>query len=544
MKRILALVMTFFILSPQANTVIDNLSHFNPQSVFKNYTANPKEASIKPGEGNDVLKSKGLNEVSQNKKAAELYNHVQSRGKVSPNSNSSEMVEAEKILEQADNVLKGGCYKVKGECDRTTTQKTCQEYLSYSSRQCQRLRNVSVKSSTRTITRKIARSYRNEQVVNLGLCSQFDRSCTKANTVKVSDTCEKLSVSVSAFGRKLKVKSNATCQKPVVTVELPYFSYFSEMTIKIVEYDSQDRFDVSSCNIGNQQEQCVLKRSECLNPSTTKVINGIRIYRDCWGEVSYYQCGKIAQSNCEPLFKQNCSQIKSTCQSHDNNLCQQFEQTFSCITEICAKDKEICIDKIPGSDGDSSKDELSQDFGEGVSKLGTLVGVAEDVYKNQITNGDPHVFEGNSKECKKHPLGIKDCCTGSGWGGWVVHCPKDLQDLIKAKTEGRVVSLGSYKKKKWRSRHYVYCVFPSKLAGIVQIQGRGGQLGLSFGSATAPNCQGLTPEQLERINFSRLDLSALEQDFISKKKLPDDFSSSQNNQNHIKSLYQRGASHG
>ena len=69
MKRILALVMTFFILSPQANTVIDNLSHFNPQSVFKNYTANPKEASIKPGEGNDVLKSKGLNEVSQNKKA-------------------------------------------------------------------------------------------------------------------------------------------------------------------------------------------------------------------------------------------------------------------------------------------------------------------------------------------------------------------------------------------------------------------------------------------------------------------------------------------
>ena len=543
MKRILALIMTPFILSAQANTVIDNLSHFNPQSVFKNYTANPKEASIKPGEGNDVLKSNGLSEVSQNKKAAELYNHVQSRGKVSPNSNSAEMVAAEKILEQADNVLKGGCYQVKGECNRTTTQKTCLEYLSYSSRQCQRLRNVSVKSSTRTITRKIARSYRNEQVVNLGRCDQFDRSCTKANTVKVSDTCEKLSVSVSAFGRKLKVKSNATCQKPVVTVELPYFSYFSEMTIKIVEYDSQDRFDVSSCNIGNQQEQCVLERSECSNPSTTKVINGIRIYRDCWGEVSHYQCGKIASSNCDSLFEQGCSQIKSICQSHDNNLCQQFEQTFSCTTEICAKDKEICMDKIPGSDSDSSKDELSQDFGEGVSKLGALVGVAEDVYKNQITNGDPHVFEGNSKECKKHPLGIKDCCTGSGWGGWVVHCPKDLQDLIKAKTEGRVVSLGSYKKKKWRSRHYVYCVFPSKLAGIVQIQGRGGQLGLSFGSATAPNCQGLTPEQLERINFSRLDLSALEQDFISKKKLPDDFSSSQNNQNHIKSLYQRSAAH-
>lgn len=545
MKRMFAFIIIAFVLPGHANTVIDNLSRFNPKTVFENYTDNPKEASINPGEGNDVLKSKGLNEVSQNKKAAELYNHVQSRGKVSSNPNSSEMVEAEKILEQADDVLKGGCYKVKGECSRATTQKTCQEYLSYSSKQCQRQRNVSVKSSTRIITRKIARSYHNEQVVNLERCAQFERSCTKANTVKVSDTCEKLSVSVSVFGRELKVKTQPTCQKPELTVVLPYFSYLSDMTIKVTEYDSKDSFNTSSCNISNQEEQCILERAECLNPKTVKVINGIRIYRDCWGEIEHYQCGKISRSNCESLFKQGCSQIKSTCQSQAGNLCHQFEQTFSCTSETCAKDKEICMDNIPGSDGkgDQSKAELSQDFGEGVSKLGALIGVADDVYKNQITNGEPHVFKGDAKECKKHPLGIRDCCTDSGWGGWVVHCPKDLQDLIKAKSEGRVVSLGSYKKKKWKSRHYAYCVFPSKLAGIIQIQGRGGQLGLSFGSATLPNCSGLTPEQLERIDFSRLDLSALEQEFISKKKLPDDFSSSQSNQNHIRALHQRGKAH-
>jgi len=541
----LFVIMTVLILPVHAKTVIDNLRHFNPGSVFEHYTDNPKEASIKPGEGNDVLKSRGLNEVSRNKKAAELYNHVQSRGKVSPNPNSSEMVEAEKILEQADNVLNGGYYKVKGECKRTTSQKICQETLSYNSRQCQKLRKVSVQASTRTIRRKITRRHRNEQVINIERCARFDWACTKANTIKISDTCEKLSVTVSVYGRNLEVKTQPTCKKPEFKVALPYFSYFSDMTIKVTEYDSKDGFNTTSCNIGNQEEHCILERSECLNPKTTKVINGIPIYRDCWGDIEHYQCGKITRSNCEPLFQQGCSQVKSTCQSQKGNLCRQFEQTFSCTKETCAKEKEICMDNIPGSDGESDKSqpETSQDFGEGVSKLGALVGIADDVYKNQITSGEPHVFQGKSKECKKHPFGIRDCCKDSGWGGWVVHCPKDLQELIKAKSEGRVVSLGYYKKRKWRSRHYVYCVFPSKLAGIVQIQGRGGQLGLSFGSAKAPNCRGLTPEQLERIDFSRLNLSALEQDFISKKKLPDNLSSSQNNQNHINALYQRRAAH-
>lgn len=545
MKRMLAFIIIAFVLPGHANTVIDNLSRFNPRSVFENYTDNPKEASIEPGEGEDILKSAGINEVNQNKKAAELYKHIQSRGKVQPNSESSEMKEAERLLEQADDVLKGGCYKVKDACKRTTTQKICQEFLSYTNRQCQKLRNVSIQTSTRSITRKISRSYRNEQVINLGQCPQFDWSCTKTNTIKVADTCEKLSVSVSVYGRELKVKAQPTCQKPELTVALPYFSYFSDMTIKVTEYDSKDSFNTPFCNIGNQEEQCMLERAECLNPNTAKIINGIRIYRDCWGEVEHYQCGKITRSSCQGLFQEGCSQVKSTCQSQNGNLCLQFEQEFSCTVENCTKEKEVCIKKIPCSDGSCNQTnaEVSQDFGEGISKLGALVGVADDVYQNQISNGEPHVFKGDAKECKKHPLGIRDCCTDSGWGGWVVHCPKDLQDLIKAKSEGRVVSLGSYKKKKWKSRHYAYCVFPSKLAGIIQIQGRGGQLGLSFGSATLPNCSGLTPEQLERIDFSRLDLSALEQEFISKKKLPDDFSSSQSNQNHIRALHQRGKAH-
>lgn len=545
MSRLIVLIVLAFALPVHADSVMDKLSHFNPQDVFKNYTNNPSQVSLKPGEGQDTLKSAATNEVSQNKKANELYSHVQSRGKVKPNSNSTEMLDAEKLLEQADDVLKGGCYKVKDSCKRTQEKKTCLESLSFTSRQCQKPRTVTIESSTRTINRRISRNYQNEQTINLTECPQFDWSCTKANTVNIGETCEKLQVSASIYGYTLNVKRQPTCQNPEFTLDIPLFGYYSDLTISVAEYDSKDSFNKPSCNITSQTEQCTLERAECISPNTARIINGISIYRDCWGTVEYYQCGKVTYSSCSAILNEGCYQVQSTCKAQNGNICYKFEQEFSCSKEICSKEKEVCIKKVPCADGKCNQtiEEISKDFGEGVSKLGALIGTADDVYQNQVTSGTPQVFRGDSKECKKHPLGVRDCCKDSGWGGWVVHCPKDLQDLIKAKSEGRVVSLGSYKKKKWRSRHYVYCVFPSKLAGIVQIQGRGGQLGLSFGSATAPNCSGLTPEQLERIDFSALNLSALEQEFTSKKRLPDDLSSSQNNASHIEVLHQKGKPH-
>ncbi|MDF1931748.1 hypothetical protein PGH45_19140 [Legionella pneumophila] len=35
----------------------------------------------------------------------------------------------------------------------------------------------------------------------------------------------------------------------------------------------------------------------------------------------------------------------------------------------------------------------------------------------------------------------------------------------------------------------------------------GGQLGIPYGTAQYPDCRGLTPEELKRINFASLDLS-------------------------------------
>jgi type-F conjugative transfer system pilin assembly protein TrbC len=158
---------------------------------------------------------------------------------------------------------------------------------------------------------------------------------------------------------------------------------------------------------------------------------------------------------------------------------------------------------------DTTKPDVSDDMNEGLGRLLAVVGSAEDAAGHQTHAYEASIFGGTAQTCKKYPLGARDCCTDGGFLDGLIHCPLDMQALQRAKHEHRVVSLGWYKRHKGGSRHYVYCVFPNKLAGIVQIQGRGAQLGISFGHAKAPNCRGLTPEELAHVNFKHLDLSAL-----------------------------------
>ncbi len=49
------------------------------------------------------------------------------------------------------------------------------------------------------------------------------------------------------------------------------------------------------------------------------------------------------------------------------------------------------------------------------------------------------------------------------------------------------------------------------MARLIQQNGRA-QLGTGFGSPEAPDCEGLSPEQLSRIDFSRINFSEIFED--------------------------------
>jgi len=66
-----------------------------------------------------------------------------------------------------------------------------------------------------------------------------------------------------------------------------------------------------------------------------------------------------------------------------------------------------------------------------------------------------------------------------------------------------------------------YCVFDSKLAQIVQQQGRQWQLGMGFGSAESPDCSGINIPQVQALDFSRMDFKNFYADLEGGSAIPD-----------------------
>lgn len=527
------------------------LKGFNPATVLKGYTANPGESALQPQEGSNALGAAGLNALKNNGAANEVYSQAGSRAKAKSNPNSVEMQYAEKLLENPGSVLDGACYKQSGECKNQSVVKTCDESVHYTTSSCKDTLNVLVKPITQSFSRSVTPSrFQSTATFDLQACSARDWRCTTANTAVIVPNCEHLAVSVSRYNQAMLVTKQPTCNDPSVTVQFSgWGGYSTPLLVNITEYVSEDQWSTRDCErikTEHAKSLCIMDSSQsCLEPNQTKVIGGISIKRSCWGRGYDYQCAAVEESACTPLINQGCSQTGSTCVQAKVNRCERYSQTFSCMQQFCMPEKTVCPGKIGCSEGqcDSSKSEASDDMAEGLSRLGALAGVAGDVSANQVKSGTPAIFTGTARECKKYPLGFRDCCTDSGWGDWVKHCPQDLQVLQRAKQENRVVYLGSYKNHKLGARHYTYCIFPTKLASIVQTQGRGGQLGIPYGTAEYPNCRGLTPEELERINFAALDLSPIQQELIARMALPNNGSINNSNQSHIERLKQQGRAH-
>ncbi len=197
---------------------------------------------------------------------------------------------------------------------------------------------------------------------------------------------------------------------------------------------------------------------------------------------------------------------------------------------------------------DGTAVELSDDINEGLSRLGTVAANAQEVADKQIGSGNPAIFTGQNYQCRIAVAGIGNCCGGRAR---FLNCRAEEKALSLAITEGRAAKVGRYCAVRkvgicWEEKES-WCFFSSKLAGIIQIQGRLNQLGINFGWAqmgsNKPNCRGITPEELARINFQALNLSAITQDFKNKMVVPNAAHQSQMNQAHVEQLNAEGRAH-
>ncbi len=276
----------------------------------------------------------------------------------------------------------------------------------------------------------------------------------------------------------------------------------------------------------------VLKGTECSEPGGTKtgVMEGKPWSRTeaCWAYRDKYVTQSADNGTCQAYVDNPaCTLATRQCAFYSGEgTCLHEYATYSCESKTSGK-VMICGGDVFCLDGECDKAQSgkSNDFGEAVSQLAALAAAGKDV---AALNGiDVRAFTGQAKFCKKAAAGYSNCCKDSGWGQDIglAKCSSDEKALAKAKTNKLTVSVGEFCSKKvlgvCLEKKRSYCQFDSKLAQIVQQQGRNGQLHISFGSSKHPDCRGITVDELQQIKFDQLDLTNFYEDLMNNQKIPD-----------------------
>ncbi|MCP5152452.1 MAG: conjugal transfer protein TraN [Chromatiales bacterium] len=264
---------------------------------------------------------------------------------------------------------------------------------------------------------------------------------------------------------------------------------------------------------------CEFLERVCAEPEATRVVNGVAVTRACWRFTSRYRCmGADTEEEpyCGELRALGCTQSASRCVDRlDDGRCVEHEQTYRCPSGAAVTSAlETCGARVVCVGGDCFETDYppNGDFALAASHLGAVASAVADFDAEAM-----HIFDGDARRCRKTALGFKNCCKASGWGVdlGLAQCSESEQVLGEQREAGQCHFVGSYREGSLFNRRsfHAFCCFRSKLGRIVQEQGRA-QLDLDWGSARAPDCRGLTPEELTRIDFGALDLSEFYADAV------------------------------
>lgn len=272
---------------------------------------------------------------------------------------------------------------------------------------------------------------------------------------------------------------------------------------------------------------CFYEDEVVTQDAEARTINDYPLYLDWWQKKRSYRCHYPIKDTCMELRAKDCSQGSSICAQKIEDTCVAWQQTYQCPKgnkqasplKITGKGVPYCLD------GNCTKHDYAPntEMAEALSKLALLREL-----QGALDEESLQVFKGTTNKCRRNPLNFKDCCgSGKGWGLSLKfsECSSDEKRLVQQRQKNLCVYIGTYCSKKEKitniclSKKTSYCCFPSKIARIIQEQGRP-QLGLDWGSPKEPACQGLTVEQICQLDFSKIDLKELLDELLSKTKIP------------------------
>lgn len=312
-----------------------------------------------------------------------------------------------------------------------------------------------------------------------------------------------------------------------------------------IEYSSSEAWDNQCAALeATVGVTCDKVGSVCIDGPTTKNINGLDVSRPCWTFEDTYRCiAGPTNDNCKVLRDQGCDQLKSVCTASfpGSKICSVFQQTYRCPVQSCTGTQTVCGKQAYCLDGtcDDNSYQPNGDFGLVASAMSAVVAAGKDFNVNT-----DEIFKGKDLRCKKVVASIVDCCKATGWGIDIglAQCDAEEQELGRAREAGRCHSVGRYCDQKFltcvRTKD-TFCCFSSKIGRIIHEQGRV-QLGIGWGTPTAPNCQAFTVAQLQQIDFAKIDFSEFYQDVMAKTKIPNQSTTTNRVKDKINQYYQRG----
>lgn len=253
----------------------------------------------------------------------------------------------------------------------------------------------------------------------------------------------------------------------------------------------------------------------------TRAIQGEPVTRDHFEEHYQFACFKASPNHCEKLREQGCYQIKSACKETINGACVLWEQTYACPSghvpgtsyRSSNKGNPFCL---TGDCADTSYP-ANTELLSVMSHLSVLREAQNDLRNFAI------IFKGQHRWCTRNFLDFRDCCgSGRGWGV-TLHlssCDAAEIELRTLRDKRLCVQVGTYCAERDKifnlciRKKTGFCCYGSKIARLLQEHGRA-QLGMNFGTPESPDCNGLSAEQLARIDFSRINFSELFEDMRS-----------------------------
>ncbi|EHQ1576702.1 type-F conjugative transfer system mating-pair stabilization protein TraN [Salmonella enterica subsp. enterica serovar Infantis] len=296
-----------------------------------------------------------------------------------------------------------------------------------------------------------------------------------------------------------------------------------------------------------------LTGTECTEPGGDKTVTvegkPYTVHQDCWAYRDSYLTQSESEGTCGAyIHNPACNVINQKCVDQGDGACLHANITYSCETKTKGEG-QVCGDELFCTDGSCVLDNNGKNdmFAKAASELAAVAAAGKDVA--ELNSNDVKIFTGKGVSCKKFAAGFSNCCKDSGWGQDVglASCSSEEKALGKAKEKRLTVYVGEYCSKKALGicieKKRGYCQFDSKLAQIVQQQGRSWQLGIGFGSGKSPDCRGITPEELQKIDFSKVDFSAFYDDLNSGSDIPADNNQMEKMKERMKAMFDQGSSH-